>query len=68
MTAPGFPPVPGARMSTTPAMMPRVVLGVSGGIAAYKSCELVRRLRTSRAGRALLKAYRMARGRSSLSE
>jgi phosphopantothenoylcysteine decarboxylase/phosphopantothenate--cysteine ligase len=28
-------------------MLPRVVLGVSGGIAAYKSCELVRRLRTS---------------------
>src|SRR6476469_5351466 len=26
---------------------PRVVLGVGGGIAAYKSCELVRRLRTA---------------------
>ena len=24
---------------------PRVLLGVAGGIAAYKSCELVRRLR-----------------------
>ncbi|HEU4670427.1 MAG TPA: flavoprotein, partial [Dyella sp.] len=23
----------------------RILLGVSGGIAAYKSCELVRRLR-----------------------
>ena len=25
--------------------MSRVVLGVSGGIAAYKACELLRRLR-----------------------
>ncbi len=37
-----------ASTATTPAAprhAPRVVLGVSGGIAAYKSCELVRRLR-----------------------
>ncbi|NLU70665.1 bifunctional phosphopantothenoylcysteine decarboxylase/phosphopantothenate--cysteine ligase CoaBC [Streptomyces sp. HNM0574] len=33
------PPETGAR--------PRVVLGVSGGIAAYKACELVRRLKES---------------------
>ncbi|MET0965534.1 MAG: flavoprotein, partial [Nakamurella sp.] len=26
---------------------PQVVLGVGGGIAAYKACELVRRLRAS---------------------
>ncbi len=45
MTAPGSDPVHGDRMTTTPAGVPRVVLGVSGGIAAYKSCELVRRLR-----------------------
>ncbi|MFZ2426893.1 MAG: flavoprotein, partial [Propioniciclava sp.] len=27
--------------------MPRIVLGVAGGIAAYKACEVVRRLRDS---------------------
>ena len=27
--------------------MPRIVLGVAGGIAAYKACEVVRRLRAS---------------------
>ncbi len=34
---------------TDPALpaLPRVVLGVGGGIAAYKSCELVRRLRAT---------------------
>ena len=30
--------------STEPASAPRVLLGVTGGIAAYKSPELVRRL------------------------
>jgi phosphopantothenoylcysteine decarboxylase/phosphopantothenate--cysteine ligase len=34
-----------AEQSSTPK--PRVVLGVSGGIAAYKSCELLRRLTES---------------------
>ena len=28
------------------AAAPRVLLGVAGGIAAYKACELLRRLRT----------------------
>ena len=49
MTRSGPAPVQLDRPSTTPAAAPnraqRVVLGVSGGIAAYKSCELVRRLR-----------------------
>jgi phosphopantothenoylcysteine decarboxylase / phosphopantothenate---cysteine ligase len=31
----------------TPTSRPRVVLGVSGGIAAYKACELLRRLTES---------------------
>ena len=31
----------------TPGRSPKVVLGVGGGIAAYKSCELVRRLRAA---------------------
>ncbi len=33
--------------SDTPASRPHVVLGVSGGIAAYKACELLRRLTES---------------------
>jgi phosphopantothenoylcysteine decarboxylase/phosphopantothenate--cysteine ligase len=32
--------------SATPESSPRVVLGVAGGVAAYKSVELVRRLRS----------------------
>jgi phosphopantothenoylcysteine decarboxylase/phosphopantothenate--cysteine ligase len=31
----------------TERVAPRVVLGVSGGIAAYKSCELLRRFTES---------------------
>ena len=31
--------------SDRPEARPRVVLGVAGGIAAYKACELVRLLR-----------------------
>ena len=47
MTPPGT-----AHMSDQPGAVadrpaPRVVLGVGGGIAAYKSCELVRRLRAA---------------------
>ena len=30
-----------------PVSKPKVVLGVSGGIAAYKACELLRRLTES---------------------
>ncbi|MEO7125154.1 MAG: bifunctional phosphopantothenoylcysteine decarboxylase/phosphopantothenate--cysteine ligase CoaBC [Nakamurella sp.] len=30
----------------TPEVAPRVVVGVCGGIAAYKACELIRRLRS----------------------
>lgn len=49
MTGPGSAPVQTDRSRENAAApagrLPRVVLGVSGGIAAYKSCELVRRLR-----------------------
>ncbi len=41
MTRPGTAAVQAERTSRAP----RVVLGVSGGIAAYKACEVVRRLR-----------------------
>ncbi|MEU5163222.1 bifunctional phosphopantothenoylcysteine decarboxylase/phosphopantothenate--cysteine ligase CoaBC [Streptomyces sp. NPDC020875] len=41
MAEPGAPESPGA------SRKPRVVLGVSGGIAAYKACELLRRLTES---------------------
>jgi phosphopantothenoylcysteine decarboxylase/phosphopantothenate--cysteine ligase len=34
-------------MTTEPGVTPRVVLGVCGGIAAYKACELVRRFTES---------------------
>ncbi|NJQ01540.1 bifunctional phosphopantothenoylcysteine decarboxylase/phosphopantothenate--cysteine ligase CoaBC [Streptomyces sp. PLAI1-29] len=47
-TGPGA--APGAGAATGPgggARRPRVVLGVSGGIAAYKACELLRRLTES---------------------
>lgn len=37
----------GAASGTSAAAGPRVVLGVSGGIAAYKACELLRRLTES---------------------
>ena len=35
------------RRGRYPARRPRVVLGVTGGIAAYKACELLRRLTES---------------------
>ncbi|CAM5630432.1 Coenzyme A biosynthesis bifunctional protein CoaBC [Streptomyces rimosus subsp. rimosus] len=38
---------PEAMEGNGPARRPRVVLGVSGGIAAYKACELLRRLTES---------------------
>ncbi|MEU3599224.1 bifunctional phosphopantothenoylcysteine decarboxylase/phosphopantothenate--cysteine ligase CoaBC [Streptomyces sp. NPDC006798] len=41
MAEPGTPESPGS------SRKPRVVLGVSGGIAAYKACELLRRLTES---------------------
>lgn len=41
MAEPGTPESPGA------SRKPQVVLGVSGGIAAYKACELLRRLTES---------------------
>ncbi len=34
-------------MTSDPAPAPTVVVGVSGGIAAYKACEIVRRLRAA---------------------
>ncbi len=44
---PSFPPLPPARepFAVGPAAARRVLLGVGAGIAAYKSAELVRRLR-----------------------
>ncbi len=40
-------PDPGADPGAVPGRTPRVVLGVSGGIAAYKACELLRRFTES---------------------
>ncbi|AXI80739.1 bifunctional phosphopantothenoylcysteine decarboxylase/phosphopantothenate--cysteine ligase CoaBC [Peterkaempfera bronchialis] len=40
-------PEPEQREAAHPSSPPRVVLGVSGGIAAYKACELLRRLTES---------------------
>jgi phosphopantothenoylcysteine decarboxylase/phosphopantothenate--cysteine ligase len=40
-------PAPEATVRPPPRSGPRVVLGVSGGIAAYKACELLRRLTES---------------------
>lgn len=37
---------------TTSAAAPRIVVGVGGGIAAYKACQLIRRLRASYGPRA----------------
>ncbi|WP_166353865.1 bifunctional phosphopantothenoylcysteine decarboxylase/phosphopantothenate--cysteine ligase CoaBC [Phytoactinopolyspora limicola] len=37
----------GGRTNTAPGTARRVVLGVSGGIAAYKACEVLRRLKES---------------------
>jgi phosphopantothenoylcysteine decarboxylase/phosphopantothenate--cysteine ligase len=39
--------VGGAEAAVDPAARPRVVLGVSGGIAAYKACDVLRRLTES---------------------
>ncbi|WP_322973246.1 flavoprotein, partial [Peterkaempfera griseoplana] len=44
---PDGPTQPERRGAAHPAEPPRVVLGVSGGIAAYKACELLRRLTES---------------------
>lgn len=49
-TPPPDPATVPARVGDAPppgAERPRVVLGVGGGIAAYKACELVRRLRAA---------------------
>ena len=42
MTAPGTPSPDGPRHGPDAGRRPRVVLGVGGGIAAYKACELLR--------------------------
>jgi len=34
-----------SRVTAESSSMARILVGVSGGIAAYKACELVRRLR-----------------------
>jgi phosphopantothenoylcysteine decarboxylase/phosphopantothenate--cysteine ligase len=47
MSAASSPAAPAVGASDTAPAMPKVLLGVSGGVAAYKACEILRLLRSA---------------------